>query len=98
MSRHDSLDLFDFGVLLQALSQSLKVGVLAVRSGDREKFIALERSKILRVHTRRPKAPLEKVLWNQRAIDFYKSLGARPMDDWTVFRVTGEALTRLGSE
>ena len=36
--------------------------------------------------------------WNQRAIDFYKSLGARPMDDWTVFRVTGEALTRLGSE
>lgn len=35
--------------------------------------------------------------WNQRAIDFYKSLGARPMDEWTVFRVTGEALTKLGS-
>jgi GNAT superfamily N-acetyltransferase len=34
--------------------------------------------------------------WNQRAIDFYKSLGARPMDEWTVFRVTGDALTKLG--
>jgi GNAT superfamily N-acetyltransferase len=33
--------------------------------------------------------------WNQRAIDFYKSLGAVPMDEWTLYRVTGEALTRL---
>jgi ribosomal protein S18 acetylase RimI-like enzyme len=36
--------------------------------------------------------------WNQRAIDFYKSLGAKPMNDWTVFRVTGEALTKLGQK
>lgn len=36
--------------------------------------------------------------WNQRAIDFYKALGARPMDDWTVFRVTGDALVKLGSQ
>jgi len=36
--------------------------------------------------------------WNQRAIDFYKKLGARPMQEWTIFRVTGEALERLGSE
>lgn len=35
--------------------------------------------------------------WNQRAIDFYKALGARPMDEWTVFRVTGEALVKLGA-
>jgi GNAT superfamily N-acetyltransferase len=35
--------------------------------------------------------------WNQRAIDFYKALGARPMDEWTVFRVTGEALAKLGA-
>jgi len=33
--------------------------------------------------------------WNQPAIDFYKSLGAAPLDDWTLFRVTGEALHRL---
>jgi GNAT superfamily N-acetyltransferase len=34
--------------------------------------------------------------WNQRAIDFYKSLGAVPMDEWTIYRVTGEALKKLG--
>jgi GNAT superfamily N-acetyltransferase len=33
--------------------------------------------------------------WNQRAIDFYKSLGAVPMDEWTMFRVTGPALEKL---
>ena len=33
--------------------------------------------------------------WNQPSIDFYKSLGALPMEDWTVFRVTGDALTEL---
>jgi GNAT superfamily N-acetyltransferase len=33
--------------------------------------------------------------WNEPAIGFYRSLGARPMDEWTVFRVTGEALERL---
>jgi GNAT superfamily N-acetyltransferase len=33
--------------------------------------------------------------WNTPAIDFYKSLGAHPMHDWTVFRLTGEALARL---
>src|SRR5581483_3790129 len=32
--------------------------------------------------------------WNQPAIDFYKSLGAVPLSDWTVFRVTGDALTQ----
>ena len=33
--------------------------------------------------------------WNQRAIDFYKALGAVPMDEWTTYRVSGEALTKL---
>jgi GNAT superfamily N-acetyltransferase len=33
--------------------------------------------------------------WNEPSIGFYKSLGARPQDDWTVFRVTGSALTEL---
>jgi GNAT superfamily N-acetyltransferase len=35
--------------------------------------------------------------WNTPAIDFYKSLGATPQDEWTVYRLTNEALTRLGS-
>lgn len=33
--------------------------------------------------------------WNTPAIDFYRAMGAQPMDEWTVQRVTGEALVRL---
>jgi GNAT superfamily N-acetyltransferase len=36
--------------------------------------------------------------WNTRAIEFYRSLGAVAMSDWTVQRVTGAALERLGSQ
>ena len=35
--------------------------------------------------------------WNQPAIDFYKTLGATPMAEWTVFRVTGAALRELAA-
>lgn len=34
--------------------------------------------------------------WNQRAIDFYKTLGAVPMNEWTIYRVAGPALRKLG--
>lgn len=34
--------------------------------------------------------------WNQRAIDFYRKLGARPLSEWTLFRVSGAALRLLG--
>jgi len=33
--------------------------------------------------------------WNEPAIRFYRSLGARPMDEWTVYRLTGDALARV---
>ena len=33
--------------------------------------------------------------WNRPSIDFYKSLGAVPMDEWTVYRVTGDTLREL---
>lgn len=36
--------------------------------------------------------------WNQRAIDFYRSMGAVPMNEWTVFRVDGEALQALAAQ
>lgn len=36
--------------------------------------------------------------WNTPAIGFYSALGAVPMDEWTTFRVTGDALTRLADE
>ena len=35
--------------------------------------------------------------WNKPAIDFYRSIGAIPMDEWTVQRVSGEALNVLAS-
>lgn len=36
--------------------------------------------------------------WNEPAIRFYESLGARAMSDWTVYRLTGEPLERLARE
>lgn len=33
--------------------------------------------------------------WNKKAIDFYLKIGAIPMDEWTVYRVTGEKLQEL---
>jgi len=35
--------------------------------------------------------------WNKPSIAFHRSLGAVPMDEWTVFRVSGEALQELGT-
>lgn len=36
--------------------------------------------------------------WNQPAIDFYVSKKAVPMDEWTVYRVTGDALDELAAQ
>ncbi len=36
--------------------------------------------------------------WNTPSIEFYKSLGAEPMDDWTVFRITGDTLLKMGEK
>ena len=36
--------------------------------------------------------------WNQPSIDFYLSLGAKPLTDWTIYRVTGDTLQRLTEE
>lgn len=36
--------------------------------------------------------------WNEPAINFYKSFGAKPMDEWTTFRVDGDALTALAAQ
>ena len=33
--------------------------------------------------------------WNQPSIDFYLSLGAKPMEDWTVYRMTGDTLRNM---
>ena len=36
--------------------------------------------------------------WNEPAIGFYKRLGAKPLHDWTVFRVTGDGLHQLAAQ
>jgi GNAT superfamily N-acetyltransferase len=36
--------------------------------------------------------------WNKPSIDFYQALGAVPMDEWTVFRLSGDALKKFASE
>jgi GNAT superfamily N-acetyltransferase len=33
--------------------------------------------------------------WNEPAIKFYRALGAKPMDEWTVYRLTGEGINDL---
>ncbi|QXQ07279.1 GNAT family N-acetyltransferase [Sphingosinicellaceae bacterium] len=35
--------------------------------------------------------------WNTPAIGFYKKLGAKPMDEWTVMRLTGDALAKVAA-
>lgn len=36
--------------------------------------------------------------WNVPSIEFYKSLGANPLDDWTMFRLTGDALKKFADK
>lgn len=36
--------------------------------------------------------------WNKPSIDFYRAMGADVMPDWRICRVTGDALTKLGTE
>ena len=36
--------------------------------------------------------------WNKPSIDFYLSLGAKPMSDWTVYRITGDTLSSLAEK
>ena len=36
--------------------------------------------------------------WNQPSIDFYLSLGAKPMNEWTTYRLSGDALDSLGEK
>ncbi|MCQ2970546.1 Acetyltransferase (GNAT) family protein [Methanobrevibacter gottschalkii] len=36
--------------------------------------------------------------WNRTSIEFYLSLGAEPMEDWTVYRISGDTLEELGKK
>ncbi|HEY2785027.1 MAG TPA: GNAT family N-acetyltransferase [Fimbriiglobus sp.] len=58
-------------------------------------FIALAKLAVERDFGRLEWAVLD---WNEPAIGFYKKLGARVMDEWTTFRLQGEAIRKLVAE
>lgn len=57
-------------------------------------FAALARRAVSRGCGRVEWAVLD---WNSPAIDFYQQLGAQPQDEWTTYRLSGDALTRLAA-
>ncbi|MFJ7906253.1 GNAT family N-acetyltransferase [Kitasatospora sp. NPDC096204] len=65
------------------------------RGGGHGKALLLELARIAveRGYSRVEWSVLD---WNQPSIDFYKSIGAVPMDEWTVYRLTDEALADAG--
>jgi tetratricopeptide (TPR) repeat protein len=69
MTGLSSLDLFDFGGLLQALAQSLRVGTLRVKSGSREKYIYLNRGQVEAVYTPRSMYRVGRILYNMKALE-----------------------------
>ncbi|MFD4655026.1 GNAT family N-acetyltransferase [Kitasatospora sp. NPDC058444] len=65
------------------------------RGGGHGKALLLELARIAveRGYSRVEWSVLD---WNQPSIDFYKSIGAVPMDEWTVYRLTDGALAEAG--
>ena len=71
---------------------------LFVRPGARGKGVGRELLEYLaKIAVARGWARMEWCVldWNEPSIAFYKKLGAQPLDEWTVFRVSGEALQKL---
>jgi tetratricopeptide (TPR) repeat protein len=65
----DTLRVFDFGLLFQALAQSLKVGVLKVSSRHGEKYLHFSRGKLKAIYTKRSKIRIGRILYNMRVLD-----------------------------
>ena len=65
------------------------------RGYGRELLAALARLALERGCARLEWAVLD---WNEPAIGFYRKLGARPMEDWTTFRLDGASLSRLAEQ
>lgn len=82
-SGRDGLYLEDLYVVPEARGQGLGKALLA---------------RVARIAVSRGCARVEWAVldWNRPAIDFYRSLGAAPKDEWTVYRLDGAALDRLG--
>ncbi len=64
-----SLDVFEFGTLLQVLAQSNKAGTLRVSSGSRLKLVSLEGGRITRILTARSRFRIGRILYNLGAVE-----------------------------
>jgi tetratricopeptide (TPR) repeat protein len=64
----DSLEVFDFGLLLQALAQSLKVGTLRVHSAQGEKYISFDRGRVKAIYTEKSRIRIGHILYNMRVL------------------------------
>jgi tetratricopeptide (TPR) repeat protein len=65
----DTLRVFDFGLLFQALAQSLKVGVLKVSSRHGEKYLHFSRGRLKAIYTKRSKIRIGRILYNMRVLE-----------------------------
>ena len=82
-------------------------GIVALESEAPERFdrddlevlAAVARQAALALRTVSALSTTESVLtWNELAISFYRQIGARSMDDWTTFRLTGDPLAQMAGE
>ena len=66
------------------------------RRGEGHGFALLQAVAAEAVRRGAPRLDWVVLDWNRLALEFYARLGARPLDDWTVMRLQGEALVALG--
>ena len=103
---YDGEDPAGFALFFQSYSTFLaKPGLyledLFVRPAARQKGIGrklLEHLAALAVARGYGRLEWRVLDWNEPAIRFYRSIGAEPLDDWTVFRVTGDRLHALAGK
>jgi GNAT superfamily N-acetyltransferase len=67
-----------------------------VRGGGHGKALLIELARIC-VERGYERLEWSVLNWNRPSIEFYEALGARPQDEWTVYRLTDGALAELGS-
>jgi len=72
--------------------------VIPERRGEGIGRSLLERLAAIAVERRCGRLEWAVLDWNADAIGFYERLGARPNSEWTVYRLTGEALLALGGQ
>ena len=85
------------GIVAEAAFDTLEVEFLCVREPYRKKgYGKAIFKKLAQIAVERGCQRFEWVCldWNQPSIDFYRSMGAVPMDQWTIYRLSGDAIKK----